>query len=90
MTIDRPAQIETQLRTAFSPIELLIKDQSHLHAGHAGAQDGKGHFDVTIIAEVFEGRNRIERHRMIFDALAELMESDIHALSIKALAPSER
>ena len=70
--------------------ELLIKDQSHLHAGHEGAKDGKGHFDVTIVSEAFSGVNRVQRHRMVYDALGKLLETDIHALRIKAFAPSER
>ena len=74
----------------FSTTELLVKDQSHLHAGHAGAKDGRGHFDVTVVAEEFSGKTRLERHRMVYDALGKLIESDIHALSIKAVAPSER
>ena len=67
-----------------------MKDQSHLHAGHEGAKDGRGHFDVTIVSEQFEGQNRIQRHRMVYDALTRMIETDIHALRIKALTPSER
>ncbi|MBT8068568.1 MAG: BolA family transcriptional regulator [Gammaproteobacteria bacterium] len=78
------------LRTAFAPAELLVKDQSHLHEGHAGAQEGKGHFDVTIVSEHFDGLNRIARHRLVYDALGAFMESDIHALRITALSPAER
>ena len=90
MSGDRPALIRTELEQAFQPAELLIKDQSHLHAGHAGAKDGRGHFDVTIVSEAFEGLNRVQRHRMVYDALSRLIETDIHALRIKAFAPSER
>lgn len=90
MTVDRAKIIEGRLAESFSPAELLVKDQSHLHAGHAGAQDGRGHFDVTIVTEAFAGQNRIARHRMIYDALGELMKSDIHALSIHAYTPAER
>jgi len=68
----------------------MIKDQSQLHAGHEGAKDGKGHFDVTIISAAFEGQNRIARHRMVYDALTDLLQTDIHALRIKAFTPSER
>jgi len=87
---DRVAVIEERLRAAFSPQELLVKDQSHLHAGHAGAQDGRGHFDVTIVSEAFGGANRLQRHRLVFDALGELMDTDIHALRVRALTPDER
>ncbi len=90
MTEDRQAQIRTELEKSFQPTELLIKDQSHLHAGHEGAKDGKGHFDVTIVSEAFAGVNRVQRHRMVYDALGKLLETDIHALRIKAFAPSER
>ncbi len=90
MTEDRQAQIRTELEKSFQPTELLIKDQSHLHAGHEGAKDGKGHFDVTIVSEAFAGENRVQRHRMVYDALGKLLETDIHALRIKAFAPSER
>lgn len=87
---DRVAEIEKRLTEAFSPLELLVKDQSHLHAGHAGASDGRGHFDVTISAEAFAGTQRLQRHRMVFDALGSLMDTDIHALRIRAFAPDER
>ena len=86
----RTETIEGLLRAAFSPAELLVKDQSHLHEGHAGAQEGKGHFDVTIVSDQFDGLNRIARHRLVYDALGAFMESDIHALRITALSPAER
>lgn len=87
MTRDRVAEIEARLTDAFSPSHLLIKDQSHLHAGHAGARDGRGHFDVTIVAKAFAGKRPLAAHRMIYDALGSMMETDIHALSIHATAP---
>ena len=87
---DRVEAIEARLRTAFSPEDLLVKDQSHLHAGHAGARDGRGHFDVTIVSNAFDGAGRLQRHRMVFDALGELMDTDIHALRVRALTPDER
>lgn len=90
MSEDRQALIRKELERQFQPTELLIKDQSHLHAGHAGARDGKGHFDVTIVSPAFSGVNRLQRHRMVYDALSKLIETDIHALRIKAFAPSER
>ena len=86
MTSERTSRIEAILTDAFSPDELRVKDQSHLHAGHAGARDGRGHFDVSIVAKQFAGLNRIECHRLIYDALGSLMETDIHALSIHAAA----
>ncbi len=90
MSPDRPDLIRQELETHFAPTELLVKDQSHLHAGHAGAKDGKGHFDVTIVSAAFAGKNRVQRHQMIYDALRDLLQTDIHALSIKAFTPSER
>jgi BolA protein len=86
----RTEVIERMLREAFTPESIQVKDQSHLHAGHAGARDGKGHYDVTIVASQFEGKSRIARHRLVYDALGAYMESDIHALRIRALSPSER
>ena len=78
--------IETALTGAFSPEHLLVKDQSHLHVGHAGAKKGLGHFEVTIVAEVFKGLNRIECHRLVYEALGEMMLNDIHALTIRVSA----
>ena len=89
MTVEREAAIRQRLLQQFSPTSIVVKDQSHLHAGHEGAKDGKGHFDVTIVSAAFEGHNRIQRHRMVYDALADLMATDIHALRIRALDPTE-
>jgi len=86
----RSNEIQRLLTEAFSPTELLVKDQSRLHAGHAGAKDGKGHFEVIIVTDAFRGRTRIERHRMVYDALGTLMETDIHALAIQAYSLEER
>jgi BolA protein len=88
VSADRSARIEALLTEAFSPDHLLVKDQSHLHAGHAGARDGRGHFEVIIEADAFDGCSRIESHRLIYEALGQLMTTDIHALSIKASAKS--
>lgn len=90
MTEARVQAIEAALRDALQPVAMLVKDQSHLHAGHAGAQDGRGHFEVTIISDQFAGQSRIQRHRTIFDAVGDMMRTDIHALSINAYTPEER
>ncbi len=90
MSQKRSDKIQRLLTEAFSPTELLIKDQSRLHAGHAGAKEGKGHFEVIIVTDAFQGQTRIERHRMVFDALGTFMETDIHALRIQAYALDER
>lgn len=87
---DREEIIRRRLIEKFIPTELLIKDESHLHAGHEGAKDGRGHFDVTIVSAKFASVSRIQRHRMVYDALGDLLKTDIHALRIKALTPAER
>ncbi len=89
MSNDRVAMIEQLLAAAFEPIEMLVKDQSHLHAGHVGARSGKGHFNVKIVSDKFAGHNRITRHRMVYEALGSFIDSDIHALSITAISPSD-
>ena len=81
--------IRARLLDALEPELLEIEDESHLHAGHAGARDGRGHFRVTIIAEAFKGAPQLRRHRMIYDALGPLMKTDIHALTIQAIASGE-
>jgi BolA protein len=87
---DRVARIEQLLTDAFSPSEILVKDQSHLHAGHAGAKEGKGHFDVRLVSDKFNGQTRISRHRMVYDALGSYMQSDIHALRLSAISPTDQ
>ncbi len=89
MTATRKQRIESLLSDAFEPAELLVKDQSHLHAGHAGARDGKGHFDVKIVSKAFSGLSPIERHKAVFAALNGLMDTEIHALKIHAKAPDD-
>lgn len=81
--------IRERLLDALEPELLEIEDESHLHAGHAGARDGRGHFRVTIIANAFEGQSRIHRHRIVYQAIGDLMQTDIHALTIQAIAPRE-
>ncbi len=90
MSKERAATIEQLLEAAFAPTKLLVKDQSHLHAGHAGAQEGKGHFEVKIVSDKFAGQSRVARHRMVYDALGSFIDSDIHALKIIAVSPSDR
>jgi BolA protein len=81
--------IRERLTAAFSPEQLDIIDESHLHAGHPGARSGGGHFVATIVSESFAGKNMLERHRMVYDALGDAMQTEIHALSIKAFTPQE-
>ncbi|ROR32255.1 BolA family protein [Inmirania thermothiophila] len=87
--MSRAERIEARLREALGAEHVEVVDESHRHAGHAGARDGRGHFAVTVIAPAFAGRGLLERHRMVYDALGTLMQTDIHALSIRALAPGE-
>lgn len=84
----RPQLISERLTAAFAPEQLEIIDDSHKHAGHASA-GGAGHFRVQIVADAFTGKSLIERHRMVYGALEDLMNSEIHALSIDARAPGE-
>jgi BolA protein len=82
------AAIETALREALRPTRLEVRDDSHLHAGHAGAREGR-HFHVHITSAAFSGHNRVARHRLVYDALRLLMPAGIHALAIEARAPEE-
>ena len=87
MTSQRLTLIRTHLETELCPDTLEIVDESHLHIGHAGSRDGKGHFKVVISAHKFKGISLIERHKLVYGALASLMETDIHALSIETHTP---
>ncbi len=88
MTAERITLIRERLENTFSPQHLAIQDESHKHAGHASA-GGAGHFDVDIVADAFEGKTLIQRHRLVYDAVDDIMHTEIHALSIKATTPSE-
>ena len=89
MNEERIAKIRERINAALKPDALEIIDESHKHIGHAGAQDGRGHFQVTIVSDKFKGLPPIQRHRLIYDAVGDLMDTDIHALSIKAVASSQ-
>lgn len=84
----RAAEIEARLRVALDPLELMVRDDSAHHAGHAGAREG-GHYSVTVRSARFQGLGRIARHRLVYDALRPLMNAGIHALAIDARAPGE-
>lgn len=86
---ERPAAIRAALEAAFAPLALDVVDDSHRHAGHPGARDGRGHFNVSITSERFAGMTPLARHRAVYAALGELMATDIHALSIDARAPDD-
>ena len=87
--MSRVERIQAALQAAFAPLQLEVKDDSHRHAGHAGASDGRGHFKVMVVSEAFSGKAPLARHRAVYAALGEMMETDIHALSITALTPQE-
>ncbi len=78
-----------QALAALQPVTLEVVDDSHKHAGHEGARDGRGHFTVRIVSPVFAGKAPLARHRAIYAALGEMMQTDIHALAIEAKAPGE-
>lgn len=89
MPADRLAILRTRLLEALAPVELEIIDESTRHAGHAGAAGGGGHYIVQIVSTAFEGRNLIQRHRLVYEAVGDMMQSEIHALSIQARTPGE-
>lgn len=86
---DRVIMIRERLEKALSPSQIDIVDESNLHVGHAGAASGGGHFSVTIVSDKFNEQSTIERHRMVYLAVNDMMPSEIHALSIKAFSPDE-
>lgn len=85
----RPEAIRAALEAALAPRSLEVIDESHKHAGHAGARDGRGHFAVVIVSEAFAGLAPLARHRRVYAALGDMMQTDIHALSIQARTPEE-
>ena len=88
MTVERVSRIRAAIEKQLAPVRLDIIDDSAKHAGHAGAREG-GHFRVTLVSEAFRGKSAIQRHRLVFAAVAELMKTDIHALNIDARTPEE-
>jgi len=94
MSLDKPVdtrveRIRSALQAALAPSLLEVGDDSHLHAGHAGAASGGGHYSVRIVSDRFQGLRLVMRHRLVYDAVAEMMRAEIHALAITALTPSE-
>jgi BolA protein len=83
----REERLRATLVIRFAPVSLLIEDDSHHHAGHAGAAGGQSHFRVRIVAEAFRGLSPVARHRLVYEAVADMLKSDIHALAIEALPP---
>jgi len=82
-------EIRKRLETELSPESLQVEDESHMHVGHEGAKGGLGHFRVLVVSDSFQGQSPIKRHRMIYQAMGDLMQTDIHALAIEAFTPNE-
>ena len=88
MSAERIERIRAALQ-ALQPLSLEIRDDSHRHAGHEGARDGRGHFAVDIVSEAFAGLAPLARHRRVYAALGGMMQTDIHALQVRARTPAE-
>lgn len=88
-TPSRAERIVATLREALHTDQVELIDDSHLHVGHAGARDGRGHFRVRVVSADFAGLRTLQRHQLVYRALGELMQTDIHALGIVALTPEE-
>ena len=85
----RVPAIRAAIESALTPVSLSVEDDSARHAGHAGARDGRGHFNVEVVSDAFRGLAPLARHRRVYDAVGAMMETDIHALSIIARTPEE-
>lgn len=85
----RIARMRELLTAEFSPLQLDIVDESHKHAGHAGARDGRGHFRVRILAAAFAGLSPVKRHQRVYAVLGTMMQTDIHALALETRTPDE-
>ena len=88
MTEHRLAEIRRRIEVALSPTALEIVDESHKHVGHAGARDGRGHFAVKVTSERFTDLRPLQRHKLVYEAVGDLMDTDIHALSIETSTPA--
>jgi BolA family transcriptional regulator, general stress-responsive regulator len=88
MNAARMERIRAALQ-ALQPLALEVRDDSHKHAGHEGARDGRGHFSVDIVSDAFAGLAPLARHRLVYAAVGAMMQSDIHALQVRARTPAE-
>ncbi|MBC7501683.1 MAG: BolA family transcriptional regulator [Herminiimonas sp.] len=82
-------EIRSRLHATFTPLACQLTDESALHAGHAGAASGGSHYRLHLVSDLFEGQNRVNRHRLVYDCLRDMMHTEIHAMAITAVAPSE-
>ena len=89
MSDSRMEQMRARFEAALAPVELTLEDDSAMHAGHAGAASGGGHYNLRIVSLQFEGLKLVTRHRLVYDSVHDMMHKEIHALAITALAPSE-
>lgn len=89
MTTERIERMHARLSEALDTEDIQITDDSHKHVGHAGASTGLGHFTVRIRSAQFDGQSMLQRHRLVYEALGDMMQTDIHAVAIRALGSSE-
>ena len=87
--MNRVERIRTLLHASLAPAACAVDDESHLHAGHAGAASGGGHYRLRLVSARFEGLSKVARHRLVYDALHEMMPQEIHALAMTLLTPGE-
>lgn len=87
--MNRPERIRALLNAELAPLECVVEDESHLHAGHAGAASGGGHYRLKLVSARFEGLPKLGRHRLVYDCLREMMKKEIHALAMTLLTPDE-
>lgn len=87
--MNRPQRIHALLTARLEPLECVVDDESHLHAGHAGAASGGGHYRLRLVSPQFEGLGKVARHRLVYDCLREMMQKEIHALAMTLLTPDE-
>ena len=87
--MSRIERIQALLHSSLTPAECVVDDESHLHAGHAGAASGGGHYRLRLVSTHFEGLSKVARHRLVYDALHEMMPQEIHALAMTLLTPGE-
>ncbi len=87
--MNRLQRIRELLDAGLTPVECVLDDESHLHAGHAGAASGGGHYRLRLVSARFKGLGKVARHRLVYDCLREMMQKEIHALAMTLLTPDE-